>query len=133
MLSDAQKEIVDRTYRKVAQRADEAGALLYNHLFELAPQFRPLFKQEIEVQGRKLIQLIGVAVASVHDIHNLEVVLGDLGRKHVDYGVEAHHYEVVGQALLLTLQDLLPIEYDDEVELAWKTLYQELQMIMIPS
>jgi hypothetical protein len=50
-------------------------------------------------------------------------VLQDLGSKHVTYGVESHHYDIIGQALLDTLALGLGDAFTPEVKAAWEAVY----------
>ena len=65
IMQTEQKELIRSTFAQVAPIADQAAALFYGRLFELAPEVKPLFKHNMEEQGRKLMQMIGVAVANL--------------------------------------------------------------------
>ena len=102
---------------------DTAAALFYGRLFDLDPSLRPMFKRDMEEQGRMLMQVIGVAVASLDRLETLVPVLRDLGRRHGDYGVRDAHYDTVAEALLWTLQTGLGDKFTPEVREAWVTVY----------
>ena len=57
------KKLVRQTFAMVLPIAKEAAAIFYGRLFEVAPEYRPMFKNNIEEQGKKLMQMIGVGVA----------------------------------------------------------------------
>jgi hemoglobin-like flavoprotein len=58
-------------------------------------------------QGRKLMTMIGTAVANLHRLVNIVPTVQDLGRRHIGYGVEPTHYQTVSAAMPWTLeQDL---------------------------
>ena len=50
-------------------------------------------------------------------------VLDALGRRHAGYGVEARHYDAVGQALLEALQGRLGVAFTPGVAQAWAGVY----------
>ncbi len=54
-------------------------------------------------QGRKLMAVIGVAVASLDKLEAIVPAVQALGRQHVGYGVRPAHYDTVGVALPWTL------------------------------
>ena len=54
----------------------------------------------------------------------------DLGRRHVGYGVKAEDYNVVGQALLWTLEKGLKHAFTSEVRDAWLVAYGWLAFTM---
>ena len=63
--------------------------MFYGRLFEIAPAVKPLFRGDIEEQGRKLMAMLG---AVVNGLGNLETILpaaSALAKRHVDYGVKA--------------------------------------------
>ena len=122
---------VQRTWADVAAIAPEAASLFYHELFDAAPHLRPLFRGDMEVQGRKLMDMIGVAVATLDRPATLGPVLAKLGRRHGEYGVEPDHYGLVGAALLATLAAGLGEAFTDRVEAAWTEVYGALADAMI--
>jgi len=54
----------------------------------------------------------------------------ELGRQHVNYGVQEEHYDTVGAALLWTLEQGLQEEFTTEVKEAWTTVYGLLAQTM---
>lgn len=48
-----QSRLVKQSFAKLAPIAGEAADLFYGRLFEIAPQLRPLFKEDIKAQGAK--------------------------------------------------------------------------------
>jgi Globin len=81
--------------------------MFYERLFSLEPSLRPLFKGDMAEQGRKLMTMIGTAVANLHRLVNIVPTVQDLGRRHIGYGVEPTHYQTVSAAMPWTLeQDL---------------------------
>jgi hemoglobin-like flavoprotein len=115
----------------VAPIQDEAARLFYDRLFEIDPSTRPLFASTgMTEQGKKLMQMINVAVASLERLDAIRSAVKDLGRRHEGYGVREEHYESVGAALLWTLGQGLGEEFTLEVEEAWAETYETLTAIM---
>src|SRR5262245_52767766 len=96
--------LVQSTWASVAAIAPQAAALFYQNLFEADPGIKPLFKGNMEEQGKKLMQMIGAAVGKLNDLETLVPVLQGLAKRHVGYGVKEAHYDTVGAALLKTLE-----------------------------
>ena len=115
-----QIQLIRETFALVAPRADVAALLFYKRLFELDPALRPLFRPDIEEQGRKLMQMLGAAVRLLDAPRSLVPVLEDLGRRHVGYGVRDQHYEVMTRALLETFKEILGESFTREVEEVWR-------------
>ena len=119
-----QKELVQTSFEQVRPIADAAAALFYSRLFELDPTLRPLFKGPIEEQGRKLMEMLGLAIKGLDRPEALLPALAALGRRHAGYGVNEHDYETVGEALLWTLEQGLGPSFTPQVREAWAALYR---------
>ena len=110
--------------------ADQAAKLFYGKLFELDPSLKPLFKSDIEEQGRKLMQMINTAVGSLTKLEELIPAVQALGKRHSSYGVIDEHYATVGSALLWTLEKGLGEAFTPEVNEAWTETYNVLATTM---
>ena len=130
MIDDNAKKLVQDSFAQVAPIADAAAKMFYERLFELDPSVKPLFKSDIAVQGRQLMQAIGSAVAGLDDLPALTPVVQDLGVRHAGYGVEPEHYDIVCQALLWTLGQGLGEKFTLEVQTAWSEVYTLLAKLM---
>ena len=114
---------IRETFALVAKQPDAAASAFYRRLFEIDPGLRPLFRPDLEEQGKKLMQMLGAAVRLLDHPQSLIPVLENLGRRHVDYGVRDEHYATVGQALLDTLSAALGNIFTPDVREAWASLY----------
>lgn len=130
-MTPRQIELVQSSFAQVAPIADQAAALFYHHLFSADPSLKPLFKGDMQAQGQKLMQMIGVAVGKLNELEVLVPVLQRLGERHADYGVEDGHYATVGSALLQTLSQGLGDAFTEEVEEAWGSAYGLMANTMI--
>jgi hemoglobin-like flavoprotein len=122
MTADQKKSVRD-SFEMVLPIRDDAAALFYGRLFELDPTLRPMFKGDLTEQGRKLMQALALAVASLDKLDELAPALQDMGRKHVTYGVEAAHYNTVGAAMIWTLEQGLGPAFTPDVRDAWVSVY----------
>jgi hemoglobin-like flavoprotein len=125
-ITQEQKSLVQSTFKMVADNPDGVAALFYGHLFEIAPFVRSMFKGDMTEQGRKLMQIIGIAVASLDKLDSIIPAVQALGQRHVGYGVQREHYDVVGEALLWTLEEGLGEAFTPEVKDAWAAVYGTL-------
>jgi nitric oxide dioxygenase len=129
-MTPRQIALVQESFAKVVPIADTAAGLFYGKLFELEPSLRPLFKGDLKAQGRKLMQLIGAAVAGLRDLGSLVPAVQALGKRHAGYGVQTAHYATVGAALLWTLGQGLGEDFTPEVKDAWAITYGVLAKTM---
>ena len=124
-------DLVQATWAKVVPIADTAAELFYGRLFELDPTLKPLFTSDIKEQGKKLMQMISIAVNGLSKLEAIIPAVEDLGRRHVAYGVKEEHYETVGSALLWTLEKGLGDAFTPDVKAAWTETYETLATTML--
>jgi hemoglobin-like flavoprotein len=129
-MNDHTISLVRESFDLVEPIAPQAAALFYANLFEADPSLQRLFRGDMVAQGTRLMQMIGVAVAKLDEPEVLMPVLRALGRRHAGYGVQEEHYEIVGGALLRTLQQGLGAAWTPEVESAWIDVYGVLASTM---
>jgi hemoglobin-like flavoprotein len=125
-----QKTLVQESFKSVAPIADTAAKLFYQKLFELNPELEPLFKGDMEEQGKKLMKMIATAVNGLDHLEELVPAVQDLGVRHVGYGVKDKDYDTVGEALIWTLQQGLGEGFTPEVQEAWIAVYGVLSDTM---
>jgi hemoglobin-like flavoprotein len=115
--------LVQTSFVLVMPIADTAAALFYQRLFELDPSLRPMFRGDIQEQGRKLMSMLKIAVNGLTRLDQLVPAVQELGRRHARYGVRDEHYDTVAAALLWTLRQGLGVAFTAEVEQAWVAAY----------
>jgi len=125
-----QQSLVRASFAKVVPIAPQAAALFYDRLFTLDPSLKPLFKGDMTEQGRKLMAMIGTAVANLDKLDTILPAVQALGRRHAGYGVPESSYDTVAAALLWTLSQGLGDAFTPEVEAAWTETYTILATVM---
>jgi len=129
-MTPQQIELVKKTWVMVVPIADKAAELFYGRLFELEPSYRQMFKNDMTEQGKKLMKTINIAVEALDDVEPLVPTLKQMGADHAGYGVVDRDYNVVGAALLWTLEQGLGEAFTDEVKNAWASVYELLANTM---
>jgi hemoglobin-like flavoprotein len=136
-MTTIQKTLVQTSFVQVQPIAETAAALFYRRLFELDPALRPLFKGNLKEQGRKLMDMLRLAVRGLDRMEVLLPTLHALGSRHAGYGVKKRDYETVGEALIWTLEQGLGPSFTPEVAEAWTTLYKlvadTMQEALVPA
>ncbi len=135
MLTDREKDIIQRTWRRIVPIRETAADLFYERLFQLKPSYRALFKGDLTMQKRKFVTMLAFVVRSldwrqsqwqevIPEDDDLFLVVLAMGRRHTElYRVPDEAYGVFGQALLWTLDHGLKDAFDDDARSAWTHAY----------
>ena len=130
-MTERQILLVKNSWSYVIVNADEAGQLFYKHLFEVAPEVKPMFKGDIKEQARKLMNMVTYIVTKLQKLDEIIDEVRSLAQRHGKYGVKPHYYQIVGTSLLWTLKEGLGDKWNLETEEAWTTVYTFLADAMI--
>mmetsp|Transcript_170579 Transcript_170579/g.547149 ORF Transcript_170579/g.547149 Transcript_170579/m.547149 type:complete len:505 (-) Transcript_170579:491-2005(-) len=157
MPSESMKSAVEQSWEQVqAHGSYHVGELLFRHTFQISPEVMVLFGPEVRQKYRdwssddvpegeqdlrdsralkklfgKFVNAVGCTVAGLHDMGKLVPMLTKLGMRHIHYGPVPEHWQVLGKALDLTLQDILREDYTQDVQSAWNMVYGFMSSIMI--
>jgi len=126
-----QIKAVQESFTKVAPISEQAAALFYGRLFEIAPVVKPLFRGDMKEQGRKLMATLAVVVGGLSNLEAILPAASTLAKRHVGYGVSAADYSSVGEALLWTLERGLGAGWTPELAASWSAAYGVLSNYMI--
>ncbi|MDR3487695.1 MAG: globin domain-containing protein [Bradyrhizobium sp.] len=125
-MNAAQQELVQTTFARLAVMPEVAGALFYERLFTTNPGFRPLFKNNMRIQGVKLMTMLAMVVYNLPEPDQVSPAIRDLAVRHVEYGVKLADYDALREALLWTLEQALGEDLTPAVREAWTVCYNEL-------
>ncbi|MDG4910578.1 globin family protein [Mesorhizobium sp. WSM4898] len=127
-----QIRLVQDSFREVVPIKEAAAALFYEKLFAIDASLKGLFRAtDMSRQGAKLMAALGFVVHGLSRAETILPAVQDLARRHVGYGVEEHHYPIVGQALIETLEAGLGEAFTPQVREAWQASYGLLAGVMI--
>ena len=130
-MTPQQVSLVQESFSKVAPIAPQAADLFYGQLFELAPQVRTLFPDDLSEQKKKLMGMLAIVVTGLDKLDTILPAASALAKRHVAYGAAPDHYPVVGGALLWTLEKGLGEAWTPELAEAWTDAYATLSGFMI--
>lgn len=126
-----QIEIIQNSFFKLFDVQEEAGKLLFNHLFELDPSTKDMFSTSAEDQGRKLMSAMASIIGDLENFKNLKPMLTQLAIRHQGYGVQDHHYDAFGAAMLWAFEQVLGDEFGLDEKQAWSMAFDQVANVMI--
>ncbi len=90
-----------------------------------------LFPESLEAQQAKLVHMLQYIVDHLDHLHEIAHEVKQLGRRHYHYHALPHHYELIGKALVETLQMASGNSWTQEISDAWRTAFNALRQMMI--
>jgi hemoglobin-like flavoprotein len=134
MLSDEEKGLIRNSWKLVEPIADTAVDLFCRRLFDRRPDYRVLFAEDLALPKKQLAAKLEFIVkaldwpaaewrAEVAEADDLLLSLVALGRRHAELqGVADERYDVVGEALIWTLDYAIGEPFDAKARAAWTRL-----------
>jgi hemoglobin-like flavoprotein len=123
-------QILRTSFELVIDRRPDLTLRFYEILFERYPQLAPMFRRDRSTQARMLAGAISAVLDHLEDAPWLTSTLGELGAKHVGYGVTDLMYDQVGDALLATLAEVAAEAWTPVVANQWVKAYTAIGSLM---
>jgi len=118
------------SFVKLKGKQQEAGDLLYKHLFESSPDVAKIFKNDIKEQAQLFMKMMKTVVDGLNNVHILMAGLQELGGRHREYGVTPYQYKYFGESLMFSLEKTLGNDFGEKTKIAWGKLYDVLEKVM---
>ena len=103
----------------------------YNRLFDIAPETRRYFKDDISKQSEKLAHTLNFLVMNLDRLDEIKESIEDLGRHHNKMKIKAEYYVYVKEALLTTIQETLDEQCESGMVEAWDHALSHVASTMI--
>ncbi|MEP6573645.1 MAG: globin family protein [Gemmatimonadota bacterium] len=130
-MTPERQALVKKSWLLIEQHGRQTSTVFYARLFEIAPESRQLFAMvDMTTQGQKLMLMLTMIVEWLDDPDQLVPTLAALARRHVGYGVRGAHYDLVGDALLWSFEQVLGSSFTPEMRQAWAEAYLLIVSIM---
>jgi len=128
--SDAARLILV-SWHQISTRRELMAVMFYGRLFELEPGLRELFRDtDFHQQRAKFIAMLDLLVRCADQPDDLIREAAQLGRRHAMLNLSSRNYEVVGEALLWTLDRSLGLDFTPATRAAWTELYALVASVM---
>jgi hemoglobin-like flavoprotein len=130
-MNPADIQLIRNGFALIVADRDGFAATFYDRLFARHPGLRALFATDMKTQGAKVLAALGQVVKSLDRFEAVVEQLRGLARRHVAYGVERAHYDLVGAALIEALAARLGEAFDERARAAWSCAYGAIAGAMI--
>ena len=114
--------LVQRSYDLVRPISETAAALFWACLFDLNPGLDDVIPDDIRVNSRKSVFLLGQAIRRL-DHNKCFVTAVKVWRKRMRYDLDDFDYRTIRHALLWTLERMLGPSFTPEARYAWTEAY----------
>ena len=109
-------------FARILERADDFAIQFYDRLFEIGPDLQQLLPIDLPQLRLKLLDTLTVLVDALDDGETARTALQAIGAQFGRLEVAPHHYVMIGEALLDTLERELG-ELGDTARHAWVKAY----------
>ena len=130
-LTTAQIALIRDSFHRLHPDVETASALFYDRLFEIAPELRAMFLNDMTEQGMRFMSTLGVIVQHLDDPKALRPYLERLAQGHAAYGVKPEHFHPMGQALIRTMRETMGENFPAGADAAWEAAYDHLAREMV--
>lgn len=130
-MTPEQIELVRSSFAALGPNRERLAPQFYRELFALDPSLRAMFTADWPEQEAKFTRQLSEIVDSLGRLEMLVEQTETLGARHVNYGVRAHNYRTVGQALLQALAVTLGDRFDRATRQAWLLAYNLVAECML--
>jgi len=130
-VNEARVFLVRASWSSVSAAAETLAGRFYVHLFAIDATAAELFaKTDMATQRVKLMKSLEALLQGLDEPSRFLDTLGGLAKRHAQYGVEARHFDSVGDALLWALADTLGRQFTPELRAAWAEAYALIASVM---
>ncbi len=134
MLDPKTIETIKKTIPILQEKGIDITKHFYKIMFENNPEVKHMFDMNKQESGEQPIALANAILAAAKNIDNLDAIMPavkSIGNRHVEVGVLAEHYPIVGKNLIIAIKDILGDAATDEVIKAWEDTYEVLSKVFI--
>jgi hemoglobin-like flavoprotein len=126
-MTPEQVDLIRKSFDALWPVRRKLADVFYSRFFELAPDARALFPQDIARQQLKLMDMIAAIVGALDQREIFQSIISYSGRQHAQFGVQRTHFVAFGKALIWSLEQQFGTAFTPELKQAWTMLYNAVQ------
>lgn len=123
--------VIVETLERAAELCEDPVPLVYNRLFQMRPDFKPLFEMDTGggMRGAMLETCFEVILGLAGDAAEQRVIVSYSRFSHTGYGVQEADFDLMFTAIRDTFRELLGAEWTAAMDRAWAGLLKEIEAI----
>ncbi len=123
--------IVKKCIDDLSPNIEVLSPLFYKALFHLDIQLKTIFSGNVVFLNRKFANMLAT-LKNVKHLENISDSISKMGQRHIlQYEAEIKHFPIMKQALLIALKEFLGKDYNNDLEEAWSSVFDEVAYIMV--
>nr|WP_305069776.1 globin domain-containing protein [Flavobacterium covae] len=133
-MTTTEKELIKATIPVLRENGVLLTKHFYNRMFTYNPELKNIFNLGNQASGKQQTALAMAVLAYAEHIENPSVlinVLKTIGNKHVSLNITKEQYEIVGNHLIASIQEVLQESATADLLNAWTKAYWQLAQLMI--
>jgi hemoglobin-like flavoprotein len=123
-------ELIRKSFDAIWPVRRKLAESFFSRFFELAPDAKRLFPDDLERLHLKLMDMIAAIVGALDQRELFQSIISYTGRQHAQFGVQPAHFIAFGDALLWSLERQFGSAFTPELKEAWIELYDAVQTEM---
>ncbi|QPC82950.1 hypothetical protein G4Y79_00830 [Phototrophicus methaneseepsis] len=127
-ITNKQKILLHYTLLHLDQ--EQVGKIFYDHVLVVMPHFRVHFK-DLKLQQHRFVSFLIKIIHTLDEPEKLQVVLRELTQQHTHLSLKPAHFNKMGDALIVSLEEVLGDKYTPEIGDAWRALYHSIAEVML--
>jgi hemoglobin-like flavoprotein len=130
-LTEEDVRIVKDSLPIIRTHLQPASMIFYENLFKVAPELRPMFREDLAGQGMKFFSTLNAIFDMLTEADMAQGEMTELSASHATLGVKPEHYPPMREALDRTLTETLGTDFSPEIRVAWLRAYDDVAAVMI--
>jgi hemoglobin-like flavoprotein len=129
-LTQSQKTLIRRSYRRLEPAAELVGTLFFMRLFESEPEMRGYFEGPIKPHAKRMAETLRLAVGALNRPHILKPTLKLLGASFRQKGMRPEDFGNLSAALIWSFDKSLEAEFTYSTKRAWIAYLDQAMNVM---
>lgn len=130
-LTPEQTSAIRVSYALLSPEAERLSDRFYRDLFDRMPKLRAFFPDDMQSQGMRFMAAIGFLVDNLDDEEQMNHRLKLLAQGHAPFKLRPEAYREMQEALIDTIAEALGAKFTNDIELAWRSAFDQICDAMI--